>query len=130
MVIPVNEVQKIIEDAIINRKVLLVQYQHADDKNIVLRKMAPFDIGNTNPKYSEAFKDNAYMFCYDHYDYRLQERRPIVHPIRIDLITSIKLNGQVFDEKELADIHLKNTGYDYRTSIFAILPDRNWFGRY
>lgn len=129
MFMSVTEVVLIIEAAILNREVLTVRYQHKDDKSVAERKMAPFDIGTTNPKYAEAHKDNAYMFCFDHRDEKTGISKPIVHPIKINLILEIVKTGEHFDENELADINLQNTGYDYRTCNFALLPDRDWFRR-
>ncbi|MGB3478758.1 MAG: hypothetical protein WBB67_06325, partial [bacterium] len=86
-----------------------------------------FDIGTTNPKTYEQNKDNIYMFCFDHRDERLNVIKPRVHPIKIDRVVEIKKTAEHFDENELANIHIQNTGYDYRTCRFALLPDRDWF---
>ena len=123
-----EEVTKKIEDAITNKKVLLIKYQHvAIDDKIVDRKQAPFDIGTTNPKTYESNKDNVYNFCYDHIDEETGTKKQMVHPINIYHIISIEETGENFDENELADINLENMGYDYRDCEFAILPNRNWF---
>ena len=123
-----NEVVQKIEEAIVNRKILSVKYQHvSEDDDIVDRKMAPFDVGTTNPKKVESNKDNVYLFCYDHIDKKNDIKKPIVHAINIKHILSIEETGENFDENELADINLKNIGYDYREYNFVILPDRGWF---
>lgn len=69
------------------------------------------------------------MFCYDHIDNKTMLRKPIVHPIKIGLIVEISPTGDIFDENQLADINLQNTGYDYRSCNFACIPGRNWFKR-
>ena len=127
MFMSVPEVTKIIEESILQREILHVRYQHVKDSEIVDRKMAPFDIGTTNPKTYEQNKDNIYMFCFDHKDEKLNIPKPMVHPIKIYRIVNMKDSGETFDENELADINLRNTGYDYRTCRFALLPDRDWF---
>ena len=127
MFISVPEVTKKIEESILQREILHVRYQHVKNSEIVDRKMAPFDIGTTNPKTYEQNKDNIYMFCFDHRDERLNVIKPRVHPIKIDRVVGVKKTGEHFDENELADIHMQNTGYDYRTCRFALLPDRDWF---
>ena len=123
-----EEVTKKIKNAIANKKIILVKYQHVSiDDEIVERRQAPFDIGTTNPKTHESNRDNIYNFCYDHIDRKSEIKNQIVHPINIYHIISIEETGENFDEKELANINLENTGYDYRNCEFAILPDRNWF---
>lgn len=131
MYLSIDEVKQVIEDATKNRKVLRVQYESKEHKGIVERKMAPFDIGTTSVRYVESYKDNLYMFCYDHIDDKTGQPLQRVHPIRIGKIISILETGEHFNENELADIHKRNDPrqYDYRDCKFAFLPNRNWFGR-
>lgn len=127
MYMNIDDVKVAIKDAIENRKIVQVKYQHVTDGIIVERKQAPFDIGTTNPKYIESHRDNIYMFCYDHIDSRTGVPKQMVHPIKMSKTISIIETGANFNENELADIHLQNTGYDYRNCTFAFLPNRNWF---
>jgi hypothetical protein len=127
MYMSIDAVTAAIKHAIESRKILGVKYQRVQDGATVERRKAPFDIGTTNPKYIESHKDNVYMFCYDHVDEKTGMSKQIVHPVKIGKIISIVDTGKNFDENELADIHLHNTGYDYRICTFAFLPKRNWF---
>ena len=127
MFISKEEVKRIFEDAIINRKILKIKYQHISiDNEIVEHDKAPFDLGTTNPKTQESNKDNAYLFCFGHKnDFGREDEK--VHPISSRHIISIEDTGRKFDENELAEINLKNTGYNYKQCEFALLPNRNWF---
>lgn len=123
-----TEVQRIIENAIRDRKILKVRYQHVgEDQDIVTRTKAPFDIGTTNPKTYERNKNNLYMFCYDHRDEETGLSKPMVHPISILHVISISETGELFNPSELTDIHRRNTGFNYRTWRWAVVPDRNWY---
>ena len=127
MFMPRNEVQRVVEQAIRERKVLTIAYQHvALDGNVVTRRQAPFDIGTTNPKTSFQNRDNLYMFCYDHVDPKTGLHKPMVHAININHVASLSILEEVFNPAELMDIHMRNTGFNYRTWRWAILPNRDW----
>jgi hypothetical protein len=122
-----EKVIEIISEAIFGKSILNVTYQHMGDQDVVTRKMAPFDIGTTNQRTIESNKNQLYSFCYDHKDKDSGVENPMVHPINIEHIISIEKTGETFDENELADTHMANSGYDYRKCLFAVMPDRNWF---
>lgn len=123
-----EEVVEIVEKAITNKETLIITYQHTGgDQDTVTRRKAPFDIGTTNPLKVESNKNNLYAFCYDHLDKEMGLSKPMVHPINIEHIVSIEKDGETFDENELANIHMSNTNYDYRTCEFHLLPERGWF---
>lgn len=123
-----SEVIRIIEDAIINKKILKVKYQHtSSDNEIITSIKAPFDLGTTNTKTYYRNKDNLYMFCFNHIDEKTKQKLPIVHPISSLHIMSIAETGQKFDPIELTDINKANNKYDYRTCKWSLIPNRNWY---
>lgn len=127
MFMPRLEVQRIIEQAIREKKLLIITYQHvAVDGSTVTRKQAPFDIGTTNPKTSFQNRDNLYVFCCEHIDTKSGMRRPMVHPININHIVAISTTDESFSPAELMDENMRNTGFNYRTWRWAIVPDRGW----
>jgi hypothetical protein len=119
---------QVIEKAIIERKILSIQYQHTTDSKIVNHKIAPFDIGTTNPKYLYQHKDNVYVYCFDHYDDNGLLDPTIVH-FDINNFLSIIETREFFDPIELTDKYkMKSKNhFDYRTYKFAIAHDRKWY---
>jgi len=121
-----NTVVEIIKEAIIKRKILSITYKHVSDGEIVSHKIAPFDIGTTNPRTFERNKDNVYAYCYDHKD-KDEFLDPKVIAFNINSFLSIKDTGEIFDPVELTDKHRTKTSYDYRNCKFAIVPERDWY---
>lgn len=119
-------VAQLIEKAILNREVLSVTYQHKGDGEIVSHVIAPFDIGTTNPKTRDRFKDNLYAYSYTHLD-EAKRSNPKVCVFNVECFISIEPSGEIFDEVDLAAKNLSATNYDYRSCRFALLPNRNWF---
>lgn len=77
-------------------KFYLLTYQHTSDKEIVSHKIAPFDIGTTNPETYERNKNNVYAYCYDHVDENGQID-PKVFAFNINIFILISENSQTFD---------------------------------
>ena len=122
------EVQRIVEQAIRERKILRITYQHGDkDQQVAARTMAPFDIGTTNLTTYEQNRDNVYMFCFEHVDKKTGLKKPIVHAVNINHVMSASDTGQQFDPVDLTEINKRNTGYDYRRCRWAIVRDRDWY---
>ncbi len=121
-----NEVFNIIREAIVKKKILSITYQHVSDAEIVSHKIAPFDIGTTNPRTFERNKNNVYAYCYDHKD-KNEFPDPKVIAFNINNFLSIKDTGELFDPVELTDKHKAKTGYDYKSCKFAIVPERDWY---
>lgn len=130
MFIPKEKVASIISDAILNRTVLNVKYQHTSDNEIVLHKIAPFDIGSTNlnPKIRESNAERLYAFSFTHKDDN-GNSKPKVCAFNINYFIEITPTNETFDETELAKENLQRTRYDYRDCKFAIHPNRDWFKR-
>lgn len=128
MFISKYEATSIIEKAIENRIVLFVSYEHTKDGERVQHKIAPFDIGssNPNPKVRERNSENLYAYSYTHRDNN-NFPNPKVCAFNINNFLGIQETNETFDENELADLNLKATKYDYRNCNFALLPNRNWF---
>ncbi len=128
MFIPRQEVISTISEAILNKNILLVKYQHTDDKEIVLHKIAPFDIGSTNPNPNirKNSDDRLYAFSFTHKDDSGQSK-PMVCAFNINYFIEIQKTDDVFDEVNLAKENQQRTKYDYRTCKFALVPERNWF---
>lgn len=128
MYLKMTEIKPIIENAILEKKILIVTYHRMNDlftKRV--RTKAPFDLGTTNPKFFERNKNNLYMYCYEHVDEKTNLKKPMVHGISALHIISIEDAGKNFDPIELTRIHYRNTGYDYRTCNFALAQKRNWY---
>ncbi len=121
-----DTVARAILQAIYARQVLQVFYQHTTDKQIVQHKIAPFDIGTSNPKTASRNKDNVYAYCYDHLD-RDGLPDPKVVAFNIDSFLEIRPTSEYFDPTDLARRHLERTGFDYRSYRFAVAQDRDWF---
>lgn len=121
-----NEVLNIIKEAISDKKILSVVYQHVSDKKIVSHRIAPFDIGTTNPRTFEKNKNMLYAYCYDH-KVNNELLDPKVIAFNVNNFISISETGKVFDPIELTDKHRAKTGYDYRNCKFAIMPERDWY---
>ena len=121
-----NEVFNIIRETIVKKKILSITYQHVSDAEIVSHKIAPFDIGTTNPRTFERNKNNVYAYCYDHKD-KNEFPDPKVIAFNINNFLSIKDTDELFDPVELTDKHKAKTGYDYKSCKFAIVPERDWY---
>lgn len=128
MYISKYEVAEIIEKAIQNRTVLYVRYEHTKDRERVEHKIAPFDIGSSNPspKIRERNAENLYAYSYTHKDDN-NFPNPKVCAFNINYFLEISETEEIFDENELAALNLQATKYDYRNCKFAILSNRNWF---
>lgn len=128
MFIPKEKVISIISDAILNRSVLNVKYQHTRDDETVLHKLAPFDIGSTNPntKIRESNAERLYAFSFTHKDDN-GNSKPTVCAFNINNFIEILPTNETFDETDLAIQNLERRGYDYRKCKFALHPDRDWF---
>jgi len=59
---------QIVTNAITKRQVLLVTYQHTQDREVVSHRIAPFDIGSTNPRTRDRFRNNLYAYSFTHVD--------------------------------------------------------------
>lgn len=126
-----QQVSRTVEDAIAGRKVLTVRYQHKEDGEVVAHRIAPFDIGSTNPnpKIRERSRNNLYAYSFTHLDDKTNRPDPKVCAFNIERFIQMEATGDSFDEADLAIKNLRATGYDYRNCRFAILPNRNWFIR-
>lgn len=125
--LPVESVKTRILNAIIERNVLSVRYQHVSDGQIVDHLIAPFDIGTTNPSRAAVSDDLVWAFCFTHIDPKTLRPDPRVLSLDAKQFVAIGDTGDDFDENELAEIHRNRTGYDYRNCRFAKVPERDWF---
>lgn len=117
----------VVEKSISNRQVLSVTYQHALDGEIVVHRIAPFDIGSTNPKTKDRFRNTIFAYSFTHVDDKTGRPDPKVCAFSIDQFHLAEPTGDTFNETELAIKNLRVTKYDYRNCNFAILPERDWF---
>lgn len=126
-----NSVLKIVEKAINNREILEVTYKHKDDGEVVIHQIAPFDVGstNTNPKIRDRNKNNLYAYSFTHLDDKTNRSDPKVCAFNVEQFILLKPTDQVFNENELAQKNLQAHKFDYRGYTFALLPNRDWFGR-
>lgn len=122
-----NLVQKQVIEAIVSRSILLIRYQHTSDGETVRHKIAPFDIGTTNPKTQNRNKDNVYAYSYTHLDSITNLPSPKVCAFNIDSFIEIEVLDETFDENELAKLNQLATKYDYRACDFNVARNRNWF---
>jgi hypothetical protein len=124
-------VRQLITEAIESRSILLIRYQHTGDGEVVDHRIAPFDIGTTNPKTQERNKDNVYAYSYSysytHLDSKTNLPSPKVCAFNIDSFIDIRDSGERFDENELARLNQLATNYDYRTCEFNVAKTRRWF---
>lgn len=116
-----------ITDAIADKTILLIEYQHVDDNEIATHRIAPFDIGTTNPKTQTRNADNVYAFSYTHMDKKTNAPDPKVCAFNINHFVRINVTSETFDETDLTRRNLANTRYDYRNCRFAVLPQRDWY---
>lgn len=123
-----QEVISIVSDAISDKRILSVRYQHTNDGETVRHELAPFDIGstNSNPKIQSANAEKLYAFSYTHKN-KENQSDPKVCAFNINNFLEIVKKDEIFDERDLATKNLSATKYDYRNCRFALLPDRNWF---
>lgn len=122
-----NQVQSLIIEAIESRSILLIRYQHTSDGEVVDHKIAPFDIGTTNPKTQNRNKDNVYAYSYTHLDPKTNLPSPKVCAFNIESFIDIREAGESFDENALARLNQLATNYDYRTCDFNVARNRGWF---
>ncbi len=122
-------VVELVTNAIAKRQVLLVTYQHTQDGEVVSHRIAPFDIGSTNPRTRERFRNNLYAYSFSHVDGKTDLLDPKVCTFDIEHFISMTPSAETFDEDDLAARNMRATGYDYRTCRFALLPGRHWFGK-
>jgi len=126
-----NTVVETVKKAITDRLVLELIYQRTSDAEVVTHRIAPFDIGSTNPdpKKRNQNQDNLYAYSYTHVDGKTNRPAPKVCPFNIGHCISLTLTRETFDESELARKNCDATRFDYRVYRFALLPHRHWFGR-
>lgn len=122
-----NTVRTLITEAIESRSILFIKYCHTSDGEVVDHKIAPFDIGTTNPKTQERNRDNLYAYSYTHKDSKTNLSNPKVCAFNIDSFVEIQDSGEKFDENELARLNQIATKYDYRTCDFNVAKNRGWF---
>ena len=122
-----NQVIDIVSDAIKHRHILSVRYQHTEDQMVVVHRLAPFDIGSTNPKNIQRFADNLYAYSFTRIDRKTNVPDPRVATFNINFFIEMAPTGETFDETDLCLKNLHATKYDYRTCQFALLPNRSWF---
>lgn len=122
-----NTVRQLITEAIESRSILLIRYQHTSDGEVVDHRVAPFDIGTTNPKTQERNKNNVYAYSYTHLDSKTNLPSPKVCAFNIESFIDIRESGEKFDENELARLNQLATNYDYRTYDFNVARNRGWF---
>ena len=120
-------VRQLITEAIESRSILLIRYQHTSDGEVVDHRVAPFDIGTTNPKTQERNKNNVYAYSYTHLDSKTNLPSPKVCAFNIESFIDIRESGERFDENELARLNHLATNYDYRTCDFNVAKNRGWF---
>jgi hypothetical protein len=123
-----HQVTAIVGVAIAERQVLAVRYQHTSDDIVVQHRLAPFDIGTTNPKNIRRFGENLYAYSYTRIDRKTNRPDPRVATFNINYFLEMNPTGEIFDEVDLCLRNLEVTNYDYRTCRFALLPNRDWFG--
>ena|SRR5258708_11416718 len=127
MYLSANQVIDIVANAITNRQDLDVRYKHTNDDIVVVHRIAPFDIGTTNPKNIERFADNLYAYSYTRIDRKTNLADPRVATFNINFFIEMNQTGEIFDETDLCLKNLQATKYDYRSCQFALLPNRRWF---
>ena len=127
--LPKVAVVGIVANAITERQVLLVRYQHTGDGDVVSHRIAPFDIGSTNLRTRERFRNSLFAYSFTHVDDKTGLPDPKVCVFDIEHFLSMTPSGETFDEDDLAARNRSATGYDYRICRFALLADRHWFGR-
>lgn len=128
MFISKKDLISLVSEAILSKNILMVQYQHTSDGEIVSHKLAPFDIGSTNPnpKIQNANAEKMYAYSYTHLD-KNNKPDPKVCAFNINNFIRIDSTDETFDETDLAMKNLQTTRYDYRGCSFAIHPNRDWF---
>jgi hypothetical protein len=120
-------VRQLITEAIESRSILLIRYQHTSDGEVVDHRVAPFDIGTTNPKTQERNKNNVYAYSYTHLDSKTNLPSPKVCAFNIESFIDIRESGERFDENEVARLNQLTTNYDYRICDFNVAKNRGWF---
>jgi hypothetical protein len=123
-------VVELVSEAIEEKKILLVKYEHVKDEEIVNHKIAPFDIGSSNPdpKLRARNENLLYAYCFTHRDKKRNNAPdPKVVAFDIEHFLEMDFNNEKFDENELSELNLERTKWDYSTYKFALLPARNWF---
>ena len=124
-----SKVIEIVSTAIKERIVLDVTYEHTDKSEIVIHQIAPFDIGSTNPKTSAQFTDALFAYSFTHIDDKKGSLAPRVCRFDVKNFIRMEFTDDYFNETELTELNLQVTRYDYRNCNFALLPNRDWYGR-
>lgn len=127
--LPRNEVQSAIVKAILDREILEIEYEHTVDQEVVKHRIAPFDIGSTNPDTAERFQNNVYAYSFTHVNSKTMLSDPKVCAFHIEHFIAVRPTGAFFDESELARLNLAATRYDYRVCKFNVARERRWFNR-
>jgi hypothetical protein len=129
MYLSIESVVQIVSESIDKRYILLAKYQHVNDHQIVNHKIAPFDIGSTNPNPTVRARnaDNLYAYSFTHIDDKLNVADPKVCVFNIRSFINLWNADETFDENELTRLNLARTKYDYRNCRFALRSDRDWY---
>ena len=124
-----SDVVMIVTEAIQIRRVLSVRYQHTDGSEVAQHRIAPFDVGSTNPnmKIRERNADKLYAYSFTHRNEKTNLADPKVCSFDINHFLEILPTSETFDENQLTILNLQSTKYDYRTCHFALLPNRDWY---
>lgn len=122
-----STVHTLVIQSIQGRKILEVEYQHIKDGEVVFHRIAPFDIGSTNPKTAQRYTDTLWAYSFTHEDKKTGNLAPRVCGFDINSFISIDILEETFDALGLAKLNLAATGYDYRGCSFAIESERDWF---
>ncbi|MGI8922764.1 MAG: hypothetical protein ACR2HJ_01780 [Fimbriimonadales bacterium] len=122
----IQKAKTIVVDAIANRKILEMIYQHSTDDQSVEHTIAPLDIGSTNPDRKKSSAELLFAYSYTHLD-KEGRKKPKVCAFKIPNIIELRDTGSTFDPIEIANLNRKATGYDYRDCDFALLPNRDWY---
>lgn len=120
------KVKQIVEAAITNQVVLEMVYQHTSDGETVEHRIAPFDIGTTNPAKKKQFEGTLFAYSYTHLD-KEGKNSPRACSYKIANIVELIETDERFDPIVITDANKKATGYDYRDCDFLLLPKRDWY---
>lgn len=89
-----NTATTLIPEAIESRSILIIKYRHISDGEVVDHKIAPFDIGTTNPMTQERNRNNIYAYSYTHQDSKTNLPNPKVCAFNIDSFVDIQDSGE------------------------------------
>ena len=121
------EVILIVSKAIAERNVLKAIYDHTDGSERVEHRLAPFDVGSTNPKTAVRFVDALWAYSFTHINDKTGLLEPKVCRFDVNHFVSLMPAGEKFDELQVTLDNKVVTGYDYRDCKFCLLPDRDWY---